>query len=101
CGDCRAPTTAFRPMPASSSRSLTIADAGQDPQRYLGAAISWDLFPMLGKTPVGGNGFTEADDQPGAPGVAILGYELWMRRYNGDKSVIGRSVLINAKPTVI
>ena len=40
-------TASFVAMAGTETRSLTISDGGE-PQRYVGAAISWDLFPMLG-----------------------------------------------------
>ena len=99
--DLKEANTAFTTIAASSGRSLTIADSGREPERYVGAGISWDLFPMLGEAPFLGHGFSADDDRLGAPGVVILGYELWMNRYQGDRSVLGRSVLVNAKPSVV
>jgi putative ABC transport system permease protein len=90
--------SAFVTIAASEGRSLTVADAGEEPERDLGAAISWDLFPMLGTSPVLGRGFTLADDQPSAPGTVLLGYALWTRRYRQDPNIVGRTILVNGKP---
>src|SRR6187402_3582690 len=43
-------TTSFSAIVASSGRSVTLAD-GAEPERYAGAAVSWDLFPTLGVPP--------------------------------------------------
>src|SRR6185436_11043542 len=52
-------TKAFSEMAGLQYRSLTISDNGAEPERYPGAAITWDLFPLLGIAPIRGQGFTE------------------------------------------
>ena len=42
--DIKESTRAFSMMGAVQGRSLTIADAGREPERFVGAAITWDLF---------------------------------------------------------
>jgi putative ABC transport system permease protein len=97
--DYRAQTTRLQSLGAVTRRSLTLSDdGGTEPTRYIGAAISWDLFPMLGITPVAGRHFGPADDQPGAPDVVILSHEVWTNRYQANAGVIGKRVLINGKP---
>jgi putative ABC transport system permease protein len=91
----------FTTIAAVAGRSLTISDRGGEPERYLGAAISWDLFPLLGTSPILGHGFTVEDDRPGAGPVVLLGYDLWTRRYHGDAKIVGESILINGKPHVV
>ena len=81
-------------------RSLTLADDGE-PERYSGAAVTWDLFPMLGVAPIAGRGFSAADDRPGGGGVAIISHDIWTLRYQRAPGVIGREVLVNGQPTVI
>ena len=81
---------------ASQGRSLTLSDAGAEPERFAGAAVSWDLFPMLGVAPVLGHAFTAADDRPGAGGVVIISDAVWKTRYQLDPGVIGRTILVNA-----
>ena len=81
-------------------RSLTVSDGG-DTDRYIGGGISWNLFPMLGVTPQLGPGFTEADGRPGGRRVVILSDAIWRVRYDADPGIIGRTVLIDAVPTVV
>lgn len=91
----------FTTIAGVAGRSLTISDRGGEPERYLGAGVSWDLFPMLGTSPILGRGFSADDDRPGAGGVVLLGYDLWTRRYHGNEHIIGESILVNAKPHVV
>jgi putative ABC transport system permease protein len=91
----------FTTIAAVAGRSLTISDGGGEPERYLGAGVSWDLFPLLGTRPILGRDFTAEDDRPGAGDVVLLGYDLWMRRYRGNDHIIGQSIQVNAKPHVV
>jgi putative ABC transport system permease protein len=86
---------------ATQGRALTVSDGTGEPERHLGAAISWDLFPLLGITPSLGRGFTAEDDQPNAAGVVILSDALWTRRYRADPNILGRTILVDAKPYVV
>jgi predicted permease len=99
--DFEANTKAFSEMAAVQFRSLTISDSGAEPERYAGAAITWDLFPLLGVAPIHGQGFTEVMDRPGAEAVVLIGYSVWRDRYRADPAAIGKRVLLNGKPAVI
>ena len=88
-------------LAAFQPRSLTIADGSSEPERYLGAAVSWSLFGLLGTPPVLGRDFTPDDDRPGAEPVVLLSDDLWQRRYNSDRSVVGRSISINGTPHTV
>jgi predicted permease len=91
----------FTTIAATAGRALTVADGVSEPERHLGAAISWDLFPLLGVSPVLGRGFTVEDDRPNAAGAVILSDILWRRRYHADPDVLGRSILVNGKPHTV
>ena len=91
----------FSEMAGLQFRSLTISDSGAEPERYPGAAITWDLFPLLGIAPVRGQGFTAEMDRPGAEAVVLIGYSVWRDRYQSDPAAIGKRVLLSGKPAVI
>ena len=81
-------------------RSFTVSDGG-DADRYAGAAVSHDLFPMLGKSPQIGRGFTAEDDRQGAEPVVLLSDDLWKRRYNSDPAIVGRAIQVNSRPHTV
>jgi putative ABC transport system permease protein len=60
-----------------------------------GAGLSANTFRVLGVTPLIGRVFTEAEDRPGHDNVIVLGYGLWQRRYAGDASIVGRTILVD------
>ena len=94
----QAPT--FAAMAGVESRSLTFSDT-DEPERVLGAAVSWRLFSMLGIAPARGRDFAAADDRAGAPAVVLLSDELWRWRYNADPAIVGRPLSINAQPYTV
>jgi len=61
------------------------------------ALVSGRYFETLGLTPFAGRLLGPADDQPGAPTVAVLSHRYWMRRFNGDPSVVGRTILLEGQ----
>jgi putative ABC transport system permease protein len=69
-----------------------------------GIAVTKEYFPTLGLRPVLGRTFSAADTALGSTPVIILGYDLWQRQYNGDRSIIGKTIRLSrfkTPPTVI
>jgi len=93
--DWRTAATSFTTIAGVVEGSITVIDGAGEPERYFGARVSWDLFRLLGTRPILGRDFLESDDQPNAPGVAIISHVLWTTRYHSDPDVIGRGVTIN------
>ena len=44
-------------MAATSGRSIAISDGGSEAERFAGALVTWDMFPILGVPPVLGRHF--------------------------------------------
>jgi putative ABC transport system permease protein len=73
---------------------FTLTGAG-DPENYNGYAISPSLLPVLGLRPAIGQGFSDADEKPGAAPVALISESLWKRRFGGAADIVGRSATLN------
>jgi predicted permease len=58
--------------------------------------ISDNFFDVVGARPLLGRGFTERDTRPNNPLVAIIGYDFWRERFNGDASIVGRTINISS-----
>jgi putative ABC transport system permease protein len=99
--DWKEASSTFSTIAGVSGRSLTVADGSGEPERYLGAAVSWDLFPTLGTHPIRGRDFTPDDDREGAPNVVLLGYDIWAHRYASHADIVGRTILVNSTPHVV
>ena len=72
-----------------------------DPQRIAGGETTADFLRVLGIQPVLGRFFTVAEDQPGAPRVAILTYESWKKRFNADPGLLGRAMTLDGTQLTI
>ena len=64
-------------------------------ERLTGAVISAGLFEVLGVRPAVGRGFLAAEDRVGAAPAAIIGDDLWKRRFGSDPAIVGRSIRVN------
>jgi putative ABC transport system permease protein len=98
--DWRERTTTFAQIAALGGRTIAVSDQG-DPERFQGAAITWDMFPILGVHPILGRHFRAEDDRPGAEPVVMLSHEVWQRRYQGDPNIVGRSINVNGRPHTV
>ena len=70
-------------------RTFTLLGRGE-PEHLRAAAVTASYLPTLGVGPALGRAFTGAEDRPGGPAVALLGHDLWQRRFGGDRGVLGR-----------
>ncbi len=83
------------------AQEATYIISGERPQRYLGAHVSANLFSLLGVQPILGRSFRAGEDAPGAPPVALLGYQVWQKEFGGSPGVIGRVVPVNGKQATV
>ena len=75
--------------------------AGGEAESIPGGFVSGNYFSGLGVPPAAGRLFGDDDDRAGAPATVVLAYAYWQRRFNGDPSVVGKSVLINDLPFTV
>jgi predicted permease len=63
--------------------------------------VTGNYFSVMGLAPVVGRAFAAGDDGAGAQPVAILTYDYWMRRFAGDRGVVGRVLRVGGKPVTV
>ncbi len=63
--------------------------------------VTAGFFRVLGVRPLLGREFTPDEDREGGPNLAVLSYRLWRRAFDGDPSVVGRSVLLRGEPYTV
>src|SRR5262245_57458111 len=92
----RAHARAFTDLAAHySTAPLNVVTPG-GPISVSGAVVSASYFTVMRLTPRAGRFFSEEEDRvPGRDPVAILGYNLWRTRFDGDPRVLGTTVRIN------
>jgi putative ABC transport system permease protein len=98
--DWKARTRAFADIATVTGRSLTLSGT-DEPERFSGATVTWNMFPMLGVQPILGRQIRLEEDTPGGPRVVLLSHGVWTRRYAADPSVIGRTITVNGNPHTI
>ena len=84
---------AFSGMAATRGASANITGDGV-PEQVIGRAVTPAFFDVLGVKPLVGRTFTDAEDRSNAQ-VVLISYGLWQRRYGGDRTVVGKAMLMN------
>jgi len=75
---------------------------GKRSERVLVTFAKGNYFSSLGIQPALGRLFLPREGEtPGADPVIVLGYSYWMRRFNGDPSIVGKSVDLNGMPATV
>jgi putative ABC transport system permease protein len=77
-----------------SSVSLS---GGELPERAKMVYTDSHAFAMLGTPPEMGRLPSQADDEPGAPPVVLLGHAFWSQQLSSDPAIVGKSLRINGK----
>jgi putative ABC transport system permease protein len=80
-------------------RNLIIADGAAEPIEV--AAITASAFRLARVPPLLGRALADADEQPGAPPVIVIGHDVWQRRFAGDPAVVGRTVRLGRVETAV
>jgi putative ABC transport system permease protein len=72
-----------------------------DPERIQAAVVSTNYFSVLGVAPVLGRDFSPEDDGGRIGYVTLISWDLWQRRFGGDRDVIGKTVRLDDDPMTI
>ena len=89
--------TTFESIAGVLTLTADLTGSGE-PERLFAAGVSPDLFDVLRIKPVEGRLFTPDEVIPGKHRVIVLTHGLWKRRFGGDRSVVGRKLLLNGVP---
>ena len=81
-------------------RRQTLTGAGE-PERLRGVGVSDNFLDVLGIRMAMGRNFTVEECRFNGPPVAILSHALWMRRFGGDPTVVGRALTMNDQAVTI
>src|SRR5579872_1335857 len=79
----------------------TISAHGE-PQRTWGSIVTANYFDVVRPAFAVGHGFDAAkDDNPGQAPSIVLSYGLWMSRFGGDPTVVGKTIEVNKLPAIV
>ena len=69
---------------------------GNQTERVSAELVSGNYFEVLGVRPFAGQLMTQNDDRnPSAHPVAVISYGFWQKRFGGDPSIVGKTILAN------
>lgn len=87
----------FSDLAAISGGSFNLGIKGS-PQRVVGAAVTPNLFSMLGVQPQFGRNFLPEEAQPGRDHEVILSHDLWRRVFAANPNIVGTAIRIDGVP---
>ncbi len=93
---------AFSDLMIYTMSQQTVSGEGDDAERVSGEVVSAGYLRVLGLTPSRGHDFDRAiDAHAGAPHQTIISYSFWLRRFNADPSIVGRTIDIDRDPWTV
>lgn len=90
----------FEQMAIAQSRQVVLTGLEQ-PRRLDGLRTQSTLLQMLGAKALLGRTFLPEEDAPGKPSVAILSHRAWLRFFNSDPSIVGKSITLNGNAVTV
>ena len=94
--DVQAQNRSFSEMAAYVYENFSVLNEGE-PERVEGEMVSAQFFRMLNIQPIVGRTFFENEDKLGGARVAVIGDDLWSRRFNSSTDIVGRSLNLDGK----
>ena len=91
----RANTRAFESLAAFERSDLQLG--GERPERLRGMRVTAGFFALLGYEMLAGREFTRDDEAPGRQHVVILSHALWARRFESDRSIVGKAITLSGR----
>jgi predicted permease len=69
-----------------------------EPEEVPALAVTHRFLPALGVQPALGRQFTARDDDPASERTMILTDGYWKARFGGDRSILGRRIIVDGDP---
>jgi putative ABC transport system permease protein len=82
---------------AEYSGMIYTLQGKQDAVRMTVGLVTGNYFNVMGLSAVAGRLLTDTDDGVNVPPVMVLTYEYWMKRFGGDRGIIGQYVRLGGK----
>jgi predicted permease len=78
-----------------------LYNSGDGTEQFSGGYVTPNTFRFLGVPAQLGRGITPDDAKPGAPPVFVMAYKLWVKRFNLDPGILGKTFTLNGTPTTL
>ncbi len=100
--DLREETDVFSQLVDVAFVPADLAAPGGEPEQIFGLQVAGDYFQMLGVEPSHGRLLGPADDvQLGGHPVVVLSHRFWLRRFGGDRGLVGETIPLNRLPFTV
>jgi putative ABC transport system permease protein len=86
---------------AEYSGMLYTLQGKQDAVRMTVGLVTGNYFNVMGLSAIAGRLLNDGDDGLNVPPVMVLTYEYWMKRFGGDRGIIGQHVRLGGKSVQI
>ena len=88
--------TALKAVAGYGADAESNISDGDVPERVFGAAVTVNVFDVLGVRPAVGRFFSAQDAVAGEDHDVVLSYGYWRQHFGGDAGIIGRQIRIDA-----
>lgn len=92
--DWKARNQVFSAIGGSTPAGFVLTGLGE-PVHLVGMRTTASLVDVFGVPPALGRWFTEAEDQPGGPAVAVLSHGFWTTRFGRSAAVLGQTITLD------
>ncbi len=100
--DWRKDSKSFEHLALSRLESRNLSGIpGREPERISVAYVTANFFNVIGLPPQIGRTFSEDEDRPGAPSLAVISDRLWDRVFHRDPQVVGRPMQFHGTPITV
>jgi putative ABC transport system permease protein len=76
--------------------SVSVTGGGE-PEQVQSLNVTDATLSLLGVQPMLGRHFRREDDAPGAPQTVLLTYGYWQRKFGGNPSAVGQTLVVDGK----
>ena len=78
-----------------SSNWAAVLEGNGEPARVQYAGVTASFFDTMGVHPFIGRSFEKRDDVPNAAPVVAINYGAWIRRFGGDRGIVGAALTLD------
>jgi len=85
----------------AAGEDLVLYKHGGGADQLYGAYVTPGTFEFFGMPAMLGRVLQPADYEPGAPPVFVMRYKTWVTRFDGDPSILGKTMVLNETPRTL
>jgi putative ABC transport system permease protein len=96
----REQTDIVEDVAAYRANIVNLTGAGL-PEQLRAQQVSAEFFELFGVPMQSGRPFTAEEDRPGQPDVVLVSHALWVRRFNQDRTLVGKAIELGGRPHTV